>query len=149
VVEFFAAGTRSELCELLAGFVAAKEKATRAARNIRRKYGEGLSREEYIRLANTLRSAVVPRRKPDRRPKPTITAAYEDWKAGMRGAELYRRHIPGWAVTAAITASVNRRNCWMRSEAGTSGREETLEKGKAASDESRQEPEPGNVPSFL
>jgi len=79
-----------------AAFVAAKEKATRAARDIRRKYAEGLSREEYIRLANAFRSAVVPRRKPGRRPKATITAAYLDWKAGLRGADLYRKHILGW-----------------------------------------------------
>jgi hypothetical protein len=77
-------------------FAAAKEKATRAARDIRRKYGEGLSREEFIRLANAFRSAVVPRRRPGRRPKATITAAYLDWKVGMRGADLYRKHIPGW-----------------------------------------------------
>ena len=80
-----------------AAFVAAKEKAVRAARDIRRKYAEGLAREEYIRLANAFRSAVVPRRKPGRRTIPAITAAYADWKAGMRGADLYRKHIPGWA----------------------------------------------------
>jgi len=80
-----------------ATFAAAKEKANRAARDIRRKYGEGLSREECIRLANVFRSAVVPRRKPGRRQKPQVTAAYLDWKNGMRGADLYRKHIPGWA----------------------------------------------------
>ena len=25
-----------------------------------------------------------------------MTAAYLDWKAGMRGVCLYRKHIPGW-----------------------------------------------------
>jgi hypothetical protein len=77
-------------------FTAAKEKALRAARGIRRKFGQGLTREDCIRLANVFRSAVVPRQKPGRPPKPEITAAYLDWKAGMRGAELYRSHIPGW-----------------------------------------------------
>jgi hypothetical protein len=25
-----------------------------------------------------------------------MTAAYRDWKAGMRGVALFRKHIPGW-----------------------------------------------------
>jgi len=42
------------------------------------------------------RAGVVPRRRAGRRPKAQVTAAYQDWKAGMRGVALFRKHIPGW-----------------------------------------------------
>ena len=42
------------------------------------------------------RAGVVPRRKDGRRLKPQVTAAYLDWKSGMRGVALYREHIPAW-----------------------------------------------------
>ena len=58
--------------------------------------GDRLSRDEFIKLAKTFSSAIVPRRKPGRQPKARITAAYLDWKAGMRGVDLCRKHIPGW-----------------------------------------------------
>jgi len=74
----------------------AKEKATRIAHEIREQFGESLTREDYILVARAFHSAVVPKRKPGRRPKAQVTAAYQDWKAGVRGVALFRTHIPGW-----------------------------------------------------
>jgi hypothetical protein len=77
-------------------FAAAKEMTMRAADDIRRQYGERLTRDECLRLASAFRAGVVPRRRAGRRPKPQVTAAFLDWKAGMRGVALFRKHIPGW-----------------------------------------------------
>ncbi len=77
-------------------FREAKEAVTRAADEILKHWGGGLSKQECGRLANALRSAITPKRKAGRRPTARVTRAYEDWKAGMRGPELYVRHIQGW-----------------------------------------------------
>lgn len=77
-------------------FTAAKEMAARAAHDIRSQYGEQLTRDECQKLVSAFRAGVVPRRKAGRRPKPHVTAAYLDWKAGMRGVQLFEKHIPGW-----------------------------------------------------
>jgi hypothetical protein len=79
-----------------AAFGIAKEIATRAAQEIRSQYGSGLTRDEGQKLVSTFRAGVVPRRRAGRRPLPHVTAAYENWKAGMRGVALYRSHIAGW-----------------------------------------------------
>jgi hypothetical protein len=76
-------------------FAAAKEMTTRAADDIRRQHG-ALTRDECLRLVSVFRTGLVPRRRAGRRPKPQVTAAYFDWKAGMRGVALFRKHIPGW-----------------------------------------------------
>jgi len=77
-------------------FTAAKEMTARAAHDIRRQFGEGLTREECLGLVSAFRAGVVPRRRAGRRPKAQVTAAYLDWKSGMRGAPLCLKHIPGW-----------------------------------------------------
>jgi hypothetical protein len=77
-------------------FAAAKEMTTRAAHDIRRQFGAFLTRDESVRLVSMFRAGVVPRRKAGRRPNAQVTAAYLDWKAGIRGLDLYRKHIPGW-----------------------------------------------------
>ena len=51
---------------------------------------------ERFRLANICLGGLVPKRKAGRRPKPQVTAAYLDWKTGMRGVALFRKHISGW-----------------------------------------------------
>jgi hypothetical protein len=76
--------------------IAAKEKAVRMAQELQEEFGQRLTREDYIRVARAFHSAVVPKRKPGRRPKAHVTAAYLDWKAGMRGVPLFQKHIPGW-----------------------------------------------------
>jgi hypothetical protein len=74
----------------------------RATRGIRRQFGEGLTREECLRLVGVFRAGIVPRRRSGHRPKPQVTAAYLDWKAGMRGVALFRKHVPGWENTAGM-----------------------------------------------
>jgi hypothetical protein len=77
-------------------FAAAKEMTARAAHDIRRQFGDRLTRDECMKLVSVFRAGIVPRRRAGRRPKPQVTAAYLDWKAGMGGVALYRKHIPGW-----------------------------------------------------
>jgi hypothetical protein len=77
-------------------FAGANEMTAQAAHDIRRQFGEDLTRDECLRLVSVFRAGMVPRRRAGRRPKPHVTAAYLDWKAGTRGVELYRKHIPGW-----------------------------------------------------
>ena len=68
----------------------------RMAHEIREEFGERLTREDYVQVARVFYSAIVPKRKPGRRRKPQVTAAHANWKAGIRGVALYRKHIPGW-----------------------------------------------------
>jgi len=75
---------------------AAEEKAIRMAQELLEEFAQSLTREDCIRLARAFRSAVVPKRKPGRRRKPQVTAALADYRTGMRGGALYRKHIPGW-----------------------------------------------------
>ena len=77
-------------------FTAARETTAQAANDIRRQYGELLTRDEGLRLVSVFRAGVVPRRRAGRRLKPQVTAAYLDWNAGMRGVALFRKHVPGW-----------------------------------------------------
>jgi hypothetical protein len=75
-----------------------KEIAIRAAQRIRAELGDRLSRDQFIRLSKAFRSAVVPRRKPGRQPSTLVSAAYADWKAGMKPRALCEKHIPAWAT---------------------------------------------------
>ena len=68
----------------------------RMAQELQARFRETLTREEFARVAATFRSAVVPKLKPGRRPKAQVTAAYGDWLAGVRGPELFKKHIAGW-----------------------------------------------------
>lgn len=63
-----------------------------------------MDREALIKLAGAFRSALIPKRRPGRRPKPAITAAHQDWCGGLRGLPLYRKYIPGF----------DRRSRWRR-----------------------------------
>lgn len=78
-------------------FIASHEMTARAAHDIRRQFGDRLTRDECLKLVSAFRAGVVPRRRAGRRPKPRVTNAFHDWKAGMRGVDLYQKHIPGWA----------------------------------------------------
>ena len=42
------------------------------------------------------RHTIYPVKRAGRRKKEQITVAHRDWKNGMRGLELYQKHIPGW-----------------------------------------------------
>ena len=59
-----------------------------------------------VLVARAVKRGIVPRRKPG--PKCSrLDGAYEDYRAGMRGLELFRKHIPHhdklsqWRRTAA------------------------------------------------
>ena len=70
----------------------AKETATR----ILVEFGPTMRRGDRIKILSAFKRRLIPASRSGRRPKETVTAAYRDWKAGMRGVELYRKHIPGW-----------------------------------------------------
>ncbi len=78
-------------------FITSKELVRQYADTLRREFGERLSRMEALRVAKAFRTAFVPRRRAGRRPSMRVTRAYEDWKTGKRGIQLYREHIPRWS----------------------------------------------------
>ena len=66
------------------------------AERIASQLGTLLDRGDRQKVSRTFDRALLPRRTPGRKRKKSITAAFEDWKAGMRGTALYRKHIPRW-----------------------------------------------------
>jgi hypothetical protein len=76
-------------------FRQANAAATAAGAEIARDFAKA-SRRQRLRLANTFLRQLLPPRKGGRRNTERITAAHADWKAGVRGLELYERHIPGF-----------------------------------------------------
>jgi len=54
----------------------------------------GLPLRERRRIVTALRHKLIPPGKPGRKRSKEITEAYADWKSGMRGLALYRKHIP-------------------------------------------------------
>jgi hypothetical protein len=75
-------------------FDASKDMVRRCVRKICREHGDQLNRSELIRLEQLFHQGLFPKRKAGRRPLARITRAYEDYKGGKRGVELYRAHIP-------------------------------------------------------
>jgi hypothetical protein len=65
---------------------------------------QGLTRRERLHVSNAFRRQLIPPGKPGRKRSSKITAAYMDWKEGVRGVALYRKHILGW----------DRHNYWRR-----------------------------------
>lgn len=53
----------------------------------------GLPRAARLKVAVAVRLAVVPRRRPGRKDQ-RLDKAYTDYQAGMRGLDLFRKHIP-------------------------------------------------------
>ena len=52
-----------------------------------------LGPRERRSIVTAFRREVIPPGKPGRERRKEITAAYMDWKAGMCGVELYRKHL--------------------------------------------------------
>lgn len=77
----------------------ALELAREAAARITAQFGTALDRAARLKVARAFERVVVPRekRRPGRKRKAAITAAVTDYEAGMRGVELYRKHIPGYS----------------------------------------------------
>jgi hypothetical protein len=55
-----------------------------------------LDRPARLRIAAIFRRQLIPPRTPGKKRRKEITAAHADWKLGIRGKELYCRHIPGF-----------------------------------------------------
>ena len=75
----------------------ALRQAETAALALRDGLARELGRAGRIRLADRFRSVLIPRRRAGRKSKAAVTTAYQDWKAGVQGVELYRRHIRNWS----------------------------------------------------
>lgn len=77
----------------------ALELAREAAAGITAQFGTALERAGRVKVSRAFGRVLVPREKrpPGRKRKAAITAAYLDWKAGMRGHQLYLKHIPGYS----------------------------------------------------
>ena len=54
---------------------------------------QNLTPRQKRAIVTVFRRQLIPPGKPGRRKSKKITAAYGDWKAGMRGVPLYRKHI--------------------------------------------------------
>lgn len=80
-------------------FAQALELAREAAARITAQFGTALDRARRVKISRAFDRALLPREKrpPGRKRKAAITSAYQDWKAGMRGHQLYRKHIPGYS----------------------------------------------------
>lgn len=74
------------------GFGTAKAEATEVGQKFAARFPT-LSLKERQQLTNVFRRELIPRRTPGKRPKKAISAAYADWRRGMRGPELYQKHI--------------------------------------------------------
>jgi hypothetical protein len=70
--------------------------ATDAARAIVAAHEELLDSRAKLRIAAAFRRVLLPPNRPGRRPRASITSAYEDFKRGVHGPKLYRKHIPGF-----------------------------------------------------
>jgi hypothetical protein len=64
---------------------------------------------ERMKAVRAFKSAFIPKKRPGRKPKEAVTAAYEEWKAGMRGLVPYRKHIPNWEKRSRWRRQVEQR----------------------------------------
>jgi hypothetical protein len=76
-------------------FETAKAVIVETGRFLAREFG-ALDRPARLKLMKALRSELIPRKPPGRKRRKEITAAYADWKLGMRGLALFRKHISGY-----------------------------------------------------
>jgi hypothetical protein len=67
-----------------------------SAERIASQFGSLLDRADRQKVCRTFDRILLPRRTPGRKRKKSITLAFTDWKAGVRGTALYRKHIPHW-----------------------------------------------------
>ena len=82
---------------------AAAERAVEAAREITRQFDVvGMaSRKELSKVVRAFGAALMPRWRRGRKPRKEITAAYTDWKNGVRGIRLFETHIRDYARLSA------------------------------------------------
>ena len=75
------------------------EKAVAAATDVGQRIArefDRLDQRQRHALVRMFRRQLLPPGKPGRRRSQEITAAYANWKAGVRGLPLYRKHIRGF-----------------------------------------------------
>ena len=84
-------------------FPDALEQALRVAReaagHLLAQFGTALDHAARLKVSRAFERVLITR---DKRPRGRkrrkyITAAYEDWKAGIHGHQLYKKHIPGYS----------------------------------------------------
>jgi len=73
-----------------------RRRAADAVRTILAGHEQDLDRKAKLGIVAAIRRVVLPPERPGRRPRASITAACEDFKAGFRGTALYQKHIPGF-----------------------------------------------------
>ncbi len=76
-------------------FERAKSVTVETAQHVASEFA-ALDRPERLKLVKAFRAVLIPRKAPGRKRRKEITAAYADWKLGMKGLPLYRKHIPGF-----------------------------------------------------
>jgi len=70
----------------------------------------GLSERDLRDIGRRFQSKLLPPGRRSRRwKKKKIARAYADWKKGIRGVKLYRRHIPRWDKLGADARKVRSR----------------------------------------
>ncbi len=75
----------------------AKEIAVEAARKIQTGATQTIERRDALRIVSAFRITLILHRRRGRKRKAVVTAAHADYKSGMRGVALYRKHIPRFA----------------------------------------------------
>ena len=70
--------------------------ALEAGNRIVSEFGGALERRDKLRTTAVFKRALIPARRSGRIPNSRITEAYQDWKVGLSGVFLYKRHIPGF-----------------------------------------------------
>jgi len=53
-----------------------------------------LAPHQRLTVVKAFRRQLLPPGRPGRKRSKVVTAAYTDWRAGMRGLALYRKHLP-------------------------------------------------------
>jgi hypothetical protein len=81
-------GSLADACNI------AKEAANQAPRCLGPNPDQRMRQKVLIQF----RHGVFPTRRPGRKRKEVVTAAYCDWKKGLRGPEFYQKHIPNYAA---------------------------------------------------
>ena len=89
-------------------FDRARSASTYAAKRIKSKF-LALTLEERRRVGRAFLSTLAPSGSRGRKRRKEITAAHADWKNGMRGPELFEKHIPGFKTMSQWKRRVKKR----------------------------------------
>jgi len=88
---------RSKRREDPPNIAAAISAARDAGRSIRTVLGDmPSSHVARRRVVVAFRREIIPPGRPGKKKRAVVTAAVADWEAGLRGVQLYQKHIPRW-----------------------------------------------------